>query len=81
MIFFIDLEGSKSIRRRNKLEQFHIRRIESLRFCLLHAISSIHTYLSGQVLQNLSIILEKALMQADSLDAIISGKFVIIKIG
>ncbi|XP_076685687.1 gamma-tubulin complex component 5 isoform X2 [Andrena cerasifolii] len=69
---FSDLEGSKSIRQRNKLEQFHIRRIESLRFCLLHAISSIHTYLSGQVLQNLSIILEKALMQADSLDAIIS---------
>nr|XP_034190148.1 gamma-tubulin complex component 5 isoform X2 [Osmia lignaria] len=69
---FSDLEGSKSMYKKNKLEQFHIRRIESLRFCLLHAISSIHTYLSGQVLQNLSIILEKSLMQTDSLDAIVS---------
>ncbi|XP_053979721.1 gamma-tubulin complex component 5 isoform X1 [Hylaeus volcanicus] len=69
---FSDLEGSKSMRKRNKLEQFHIRRIESLRFSLLHAISSIHTYLSGQVLQNLSLVLEKSLMQADSLDVIIS---------
>ncbi|XP_076247277.1 gamma-tubulin complex component 5 isoform X2 [Calliopsis andreniformis] len=68
---FCDLEGSKLMRKRNKLEQFHIRRIESLRFCLLHAISSIHTYLSGQVLQNLSLMLDKSLMQADSLDAII----------
>ncbi|XP_076183566.1 gamma-tubulin complex component 5 isoform X2 [Ptiloglossa arizonensis] len=69
---FSDLEGSKSMYKRNKLEQFHIRRIESLRFSLLHAITSIHTYLSGQVLQNLSLVLEKSLMQADSLDAIIS---------
>lgn len=74
MTFLIDLEGSKSMYKRNKLEQFHIRRIESLRFSLLHAITSIHTYLSGQVLQNLSLVLEKSLMQADSLDAIISGK-------
>ncbi|CAL7943536.1 unnamed protein product [Xylocopa violacea] len=69
---FSDLEGTKSMRKRNRLEQFHIRRIESLRFCLLHAITSIHTYLSGQVLQNLSLVLEKSLMQADSLDAIVS---------
>ncbi|XP_076640247.1 gamma-tubulin complex component 5 isoform X1 [Colletes latitarsis] len=69
---FSDLEGSKLMCKRNKLEQFHIRRIESLRFSLLHAICSIHTYLSGQVLQNLSLVLEKSLMQADSLDAIIS---------
>ncbi|XP_076397940.1 gamma-tubulin complex component 5 isoform X2 [Megachile rotundata] len=69
---FSDLEGSKLMCKRNKLEQFHIRRIESLRFCLLHAISSIHTYLSGQVLENLSIILEKSLTQTDSLDAIVS---------
>lgn len=73
---FLDLEGSKSMYKKNRLEQFHIRRIESLRFCLLHAISSIHTYLSGQVLQNLSIILEKSLMQTDSLDAIVSGKLI-----
>ncbi|XP_026670394.1 gamma-tubulin complex component 5 isoform X2 [Ceratina calcarata] len=69
---FSDLEGSRLANKRNKLEQFHIRRIESLRFCLLHAITSIHTYLSGQVLQNLSLILQKSLMQADSLDAIVS---------
>ncbi|KOC65482.1 Gamma-tubulin complex component 5 [Habropoda laboriosa] len=69
---FSDLEGSKSIYERNKLEQFHIRRIESLRFCLLHAISSINAYLSGQVVQNLSLVLEKSLEQVDSLDAIIS---------
>ncbi|KAK1132289.1 hypothetical protein K0M31_016408 [Melipona bicolor] len=69
---FNDLEGSKSVCKRNKLEQFHIRRIESLRFCLLHAITSVHTYLSGQVLQNLSLMLEKSLTQAESLDTIIS---------
>lgn len=69
---FSDLEGSKLTGKRNKLEQFHIRRIESLRFCLLHAISSIHTYLSGQVLENLSILFEKSLTQTDSLDAIVS---------
>ncbi|XP_050477296.1 gamma-tubulin complex component 5 isoform X4 [Bombus huntii] len=69
---FSDLEGSKSMCKRNKLEQFHIRRIESLRFCLLHAITSVHTYLSGQVLQNLSLMLEKSLTQAESLDTVIS---------
>ncbi|XP_012342126.1 gamma-tubulin complex component 5 isoform X2 [Apis florea] len=69
---FSDLEGTKSMYKRNKLEQFHIRRIESLRFCLLHAITSVHTYLSGQVLQNLSLMLEKSLTQAESLDTIIS---------
>jgi len=58
---------------KDKLEQFQIRRLESLRFWLLHAIGSIHTYLSGQVLQSLGFILEKVLIQADSLDTIISG--------
>lgn len=72
-IFPLDLEGSRSPCVRDKLEQFHIRRLESLKFWLLHAIGSIHTYLSGQVLQSLSFILEKALTQADSLDTIISG--------
>lgn len=74
-MFFIDLEGTKSMYKRNKLEQFHIRRIESLRFCLLHAITSVHTYLSGQVLQNLSLMLEKSLTQAESLDTIISSMY------
>ncbi|XP_011858715.1 PREDICTED: gamma-tubulin complex component 5 isoform X2 [Vollenhovia emeryi] len=69
---FYDLEGSKSPCIRDRLEQFHIRRLECLRFWLLHAIGSIHTYLSGQVLQSLGFILEKVLAQADSLDSIIS---------
>lgn len=71
--FLSDLEGSRSPCIRNRLEQFHIRRLETLKFWLLHAIGSIHTYLAGQVLQSLSFILEKALAQADSLDMIISG--------
>lgn len=69
---FCDLEDSKSPCIRDRLEQFHIRRLECLRFWLLHAIGSIHTYLSGQVLQSLGFILEKVLAQADSLDTIIS---------
>ncbi|XP_011160676.1 gamma-tubulin complex component 5 [Solenopsis invicta] len=69
---FGDLEGSRSPSVRDRLEQFHIRRLECLRFWLLHAIGSIHTYLSGQVLQSLGFILEKILIQADSLDTIIS---------
>ncbi|XP_012522259.1 gamma-tubulin complex component 5 isoform X2 [Monomorium pharaonis] len=69
---FCDLEGSRSSCIKDRLEQFHIRRLETLRFWLLHAIGSIHTYLSGQVLQSLGFILEKVLTQADSLDTIIS---------
>lgn len=73
LIIFLDLEDSRSPYIKDRLEQFHIRRLESLRFWLLHAIGSIHTYLSGQVLQSLGFILEKVLAQADSLDTIISG--------
>ncbi|XP_011140681.1 gamma-tubulin complex component 5 isoform X2 [Harpegnathos saltator] len=69
---FCDLEGSKSPYIRDRLEQFYIRRLESLKFWLLHAIGSIHTYISGQVLQSLGFILEKVLAQADNLDTIIS---------
>ncbi|KAG7205799.1 hypothetical protein KM043_007744 [Ampulex compressa] len=69
---FIDLEGSRPWGVRNKLEHFQIRRLESLRFWLLHAIGSIHAYLAGQVLQSLGFVLQKALTQADSLDVIIS---------
>lgn len=68
-----DLEGSKSPYIQDKLEQFHVRRLESLKFWLLHAIGSIHTYISGQVLQSLGFILEKVLTEADNLDTIISG--------
>ncbi|XP_072754778.1 gamma-tubulin complex component 5 isoform X1 [Anoplolepis gracilipes] len=69
---FSDLEDSRSPCIKDRLEQFHIRRLESLKFWLLHAIGSIHTYLSGQVLQSLGLILEKVLAQTDSLDTIIS---------
>lgn len=50
---------------------FNARRLECLRFWLLHAIGSIHTYLSGQVLQSLGLILENSLAQAKDLDTII----------
>ncbi|KAL0104636.1 hypothetical protein PUN28_017403 [Cardiocondyla obscurior] len=69
---FYDLEGSRLLCIKDKLEQFHMRRLENLRFWLLHAIGSIHTYLSGQVLQTLGFMLEKVLAEADSLDTIIS---------
>lgn len=76
LFFLLDLEGSRSPSIKDKLEQFYIRRLESLKFWLLHAIGSIHTYLSGQVLQSLGFILEKVLVQADSLDTIISGNII-----
>lgn len=75
--FLPDLEGPRLFCIKNTVEQFHIRRLESLRFWLLHAIGSIHTYLSGQVLQSLGFILEQVLAQADSLDTIISGDITI----
>lgn len=72
-LLFLDLEDSRSPCIKDRLEQFHVRRLESLKFWLLHAIGSIHTYLSGQVLQSLGLMLEKVLTQTDSLDTIISG--------
>lgn len=69
----LDLESPKESCIKDTVEQFQIRRLESLRFWLLHAIGSIHTYLSGQVLQSLGFILEQVLAQADSLDTILSG--------
>lgn len=76
-MLFSDLEDSRLPCIKDKLEQFHIRRLESLKFWLLHAIGSIHTYLSGQVLQSLGLILEQVLAQTDSLDTIISGNMII----
>ncbi|XP_014606762.1 PREDICTED: gamma-tubulin complex component 5 [Polistes canadensis] len=69
---FIDLEGLKSLHAKNNIEHFQIRRLESLRFWLLHAIGSIHAYLSGQVLQSLGFMFDQSLTQADSLDGVIS---------
>ena len=57
----------------DEIQYFHIRRLESLRFWLLHAIGSIHSYLSGQVLQSLGDSLEKALTCSDNLEAIITS--------
>ncbi|XP_011298263.1 gamma-tubulin complex component 5 [Fopius arisanus] len=70
---FSDLEGQNSANMNDMLHHFHTRRLESLRFWLLHAIGSIHAYLCGQVLQSLGLILEQELTLADSLDAIIEA--------
>ncbi|XP_011505710.1 PREDICTED: gamma-tubulin complex component 5 [Ceratosolen solmsi marchali] len=69
---FSDLEAINESRVPDIIQHFHIRRLESLRFWLLHAIGSIHAYLSGQVLQGLGTTLEKALIEADNLEAIVS---------
>lgn len=45
-----------------------------MRFWLLHAVGSIHAYLSGQVLLSLGTVLDKALPLANDLEAIITGK-------
>lgn len=59
---------------KDRLQHFQARRLESLRFWLIHAIGSIHAYLCGQVLQSLSFMLEKALSEADDLDTMIRGE-------
>ncbi|CAG5101763.1 Similar to TUBGCP5: Gamma-tubulin complex component 5 (Fragment) (Macaca fascicularis) [Cotesia congregata] len=69
-LLFTDLEGS-SEDMKDFFFHFNARRLECLRFWLLHAIGSIHTYLSGQVLQSLGLILENSLAQAKDLDTII----------
>ncbi|XP_016843596.1 gamma-tubulin complex component 5 isoform X1 [Nasonia vitripennis] len=69
---FADLESQVESVEPDIVQHFHIRRLESLRFWLLHAVGSIHAYLSGQVLQSLGSTLEKALTQADNFEAIIT---------
>lgn len=39
----------------------------------MHAVGSIHAYLSGQVLQSLGSTLEKALTQAENLEEIVTS--------
>ncbi|XP_008544757.1 gamma-tubulin complex component 5 [Microplitis demolitor] len=68
---FTDLEGTGPDDMNDFFFHFNARRLECLRFWLLHAIGSIHTYLSGQVLQSLGIILENSLARAKDLDTII----------
>lgn len=70
---FRDLEKKDPSAMRDKIQHFYARRLESLRFWLMHAIGSIHAYLAGQVLQGLGITLEKHLAEADNLDTIITG--------
>jgi len=69
---FRDLEDKDSRAMVDKLQHFYARRLENLRFWLMHAIGSIHAYLAGQVLQGFGIALEKHLAQADNLDTIIT---------
>ncbi|XP_014215101.1 gamma-tubulin complex component 5 [Copidosoma floridanum] len=69
---FSTLEGSVDATTPDATQRFHIKRLETLRFWLLHAIGSIHAYLSGQVLLGLGAEFEKALSQADNLEAIIT---------
>ncbi|XP_023289809.1 gamma-tubulin complex component 5 isoform X1 [Orussus abietinus] len=69
---FSDIEESKSTFISNKIQHFYTRRLENLRFWLLHAIGSIHAYLCGQVLQSLGFLFEKALKQCENLDDIIT---------
>lgn len=71
---FGDLEEKDSTAMKDKIQHFYARRLESLRFWLMHAIGSIHAYLAGQVLQSFGIALEKVLAQTDNLDTIITGK-------
>ncbi|KAL7306403.1 hypothetical protein TKK_0001821 [Trichogramma kaykai] len=54
------------------IQNFHIKRLECLRFWLMHAVGSIHTYLSGQVLQGLGQKLVKDLAQAENFEAIVT---------
>ncbi|XP_043284016.1 gamma-tubulin complex component 5 isoform X2 [Venturia canescens] len=70
---FWDLEEKDSTAMEDKIQHFYARRLESLRFWLMHAIGSIHAYLAGQVLQSFGIALEKVLAHADSLDTIITA--------
>ncbi|XP_044018386.1 gamma-tubulin complex component 5 isoform X2 [Aphidius gifuensis] len=70
---FKDLEESCDDDMTDVLQHFYARRLECLRFWLLHAIGSIHSYLSGQVLQNLGSILEKKLANANNLYSIIEA--------
>jgi hypothetical protein len=49
-------------------------RLQCLRFWLLYAVNSVHSYLMGQVLHLLSLELERKIEQAQDLDALMNGK-------
>jgi len=79
VIFRSDLEQRKNRSKPvNKRLQDRMHRLECLRFWLLQSVSSIHSYLVGQMLQVLSMELERNIEQARDLSMLIKGKGVFV---
>ena len=75
IVFGSDLEQRKNRSKpRNKRLQDRMHRLECLRFWLLQSVNSIHGYLMGQMLQVLSMELERNIEQARDLSMLIKGK-------
>lgn len=74
LFLFSDLEGSRYATIRSDRIRSYVKRLECLRFWLLHAIGLIHSYVCGPELSNLALILENALSQAENLETIINGR-------
>jgi len=74
-VFGSDLEQRKNRSKpASKRLQDRMHRLECLRFWLLQSVSSIHGYLMGQMLQVLSMELERNIEQARDLSMLIKGK-------
>jgi hypothetical protein len=79
-VIIIVVFGSDLEQRKNKAKpvskrlQDRMHRLECLRFWLLHSVNSIHSYLMGQMLQVLSMELERNIEQARDLSMLIKGK-------
>jgi len=74
VVFGSDLEQRKSKTKPvSKRLQDRMHRLECLRFWLLHSVNSIHSYLMGQMLQVLSMELERNIEQARDLSMLIKG--------
>ena len=79
-VIIIVVFGSDLEQRKNKTKpvskrlQDRMHRLECLRFWLLHSVNSIHSYLMGQMLQVLSMELERNIEQARDLSMLIKGK-------
>lgn len=75
VVFDSDLEQRKNKTKPvSKRIQDRMHRLECLRFWLLHSVTSIHSYLMGQMLQLLSIELERSVEQARDLSMLIKGE-------
>ena len=75
VVFGSDVEQKKNKTKPvNKRLQDRMHRLRCLRFWLLHSVNSIHSYLMGQVLQVLSMELERNIEQARDLSMLINGK-------